>query len=181
LGCRRGDTQLDQGCVTQEGLLALLALGLQRAPSGRLSFRICGGMQRIVVAGDARCSPRRKCRRTHGLLRPLAMALNVPPNFVARSQATFKRRPGGTVSTERSAASHFLPTSSGLDRVAILLPQALDCTLRVGKCRRFVRQKCAVGSSCFLPSGHRIAKKYRGTATSSRPAHTPVRPPTRRV
>jgi hypothetical protein len=28
--------------------------------------------------------------------------------------------------------------------VPILLPQALDCTLCVGKCRRFVRQKCAV-------------------------------------
>jgi hypothetical protein len=82
LGCRRGDTQLDQGCVTQEDLLALLALGLQRAPSGRLSFRICEGMQRIVVAGDARCSPRRKCRRTHGLLRPLAIALNMPPTLL---------------------------------------------------------------------------------------------------
>jgi hypothetical protein len=53
--------------------------------------------------------------------------------------------------------------------VAILLPQALDCTLRAGKCRRFVWQKCTVGIALCSPSGHRMAKKYRGTATSSHP------------
>jgi hypothetical protein len=45
--------------------------------------------------------------------------------------------------------------------VANLLPQALDCTLRVGKCRRFVQQKCAVGivlfSSVRPPDGEKIS------------------------
>ena len=46
--------------------------------------------------------------------------------------------------------------------VAILLPQALDCTLCEGKCRRFVRQKCAVGivlfSSVRPPDGEKISR-----------------------
>jgi hypothetical protein len=33
--------------------------------------------------------------------------------------------------------------------VAIFLPQALDCALRVRECRRFVRQECAVGIVLF--------------------------------
>ena len=79
-----------------------------------------------------------------------AMVLNAPPNFVARSQAAFKRRPGGTGWTERSAASHFLPTSSVLDR----RNHSPSASSRLYAPRRKVpplrsAKKCAVGVVLF--------------------------------
>ena len=162
LGCRRGDTQLDQGCVIQEGLLALLALDLQRAPAGRLSFRICEEMQRIVVAGDARMFP--KTKNVGALMvcsDPLLWRSTCPPTLLPEV-----KQPLSAGREERYRQNDLLPLISYQHHqswivVAIVLPQALDCTLRVGKCRRFVRQKCAVGivlfSSVRPPDGEKIS------------------------
>jgi Type I restriction modification DNA specificity domain len=89
-----------------------------------------------------------------------AMALNAPPTLLPEV-----KQPLSAGREERDGQNDLLPLISYQHHqswivVTILLPQALDCTLRVGKCRRFVRQKnVPSGWSCFLPSGHRMAKK----------------------
>ena len=65
------------------------------------------------------------------------------------------------VSTERSVPLISYQHHQSWIVVAIPLPQALDFTLHVGKCRRFVRQKCAVAivlfSSVRPPDGEKIS------------------------